>query len=289
MKKFCAAGLLALLFTSCEYRFDVESSLKSPILYVESIVGLPGDADYIKVQKAVPSGMDPMPDDEYVITEFAVRQNDAGLPLERVRDTVFFYTHAGKIAGSKLDLHIGAHGLAEVSAVTEVPSKPVFEVECAAAGDERRWTLRLSDDGCEHYAVMLSPVYEYSDGSVVRGSSFDLSSDFGESSFDLIFPSVMEVNFTDFNDEYHLTMFDRGDTRGGSISFLSTDIADNKVEVIVFALSDEAYGYLKAKYNREHNVLGILGLSPPNFAYSNISGGYGVFGAVSYSQRIIEL
>ncbi len=54
-------------------------------------------------------------------------------------------------------------------------------------------------------------------------------------------------------------------------------------------LSAEAYRYLRSRYEVANNDLAYLGWAPGNFAYTNISGGLGVFGGVaSYSSGWLD-
>ena len=66
--------------------------------------------------------------------------------------------------------------------------------------------------------------------------------------------------------------------------YYEPDDPSQKLKLLVYTLSEELYGYLNAEYNKNNNVLSMLGLAPSNFAYSNVDGGYGVLGG--YSLRI---
>ena len=52
-------------------------------------------------------------------------------------------------------------------------------------------------------------------------------------------------------------------------------------EVEIYALSEELYNYCKAQYLENFNILANFGVTPPNFTYSNVSGGIGIVGGVS--------
>ena len=49
----------------------------------------------------------------------------------------------------------------------------------------------------------------------------------------------------------------------------------------LFRLSPEFYNYAKAQYLCNFNMLSNFGVSPPNFTYSNISGGLGLVGGIA--------
>lgn len=53
--------------------------------------------------------------------------------------------------------------------------------------------------------------------------------------------------------------------------------------VKVFGVSPEFYRYSLARYKSQSDFLAMMGLAPAQFAWSNISGGFGVCGAVSSS------
>ena len=52
-------------------------------------------------------------------------------------------------------------------------------------------------------------------------------------------------------------------------------------QIEVFRLSDELYNYCKAQYLKDYNILSNFGVTPPNFTYSNVSGGLGIVGGIS--------
>ena len=87
---------------------------------------------------------------------------------------------------------------------------------------------------------------------------------------------------------YEFILLRGEDFENGEFIFAS-DPEGGDYQLLVYSLSDSAYGYLNARYNQESNILGILGLSPPNFAYSNVSGGYGVLGAASKKEILVGI
>ena len=54
-----------------------------------------------------------------------------------------------------------------------------------------------------------------------------------------------------------------------------------EVQMEVFRLSEELFNYCKAQYLMNFNMLSNFGLSPPNFTYTNVSGGVGIVGGIS--------
>ena len=61
-------------------------------------------------------------------------------------------------------------------------------------------------------------------------------------------------------------------------------VVTHQYRVLVYKLSTETFGYFGALYNQQSNFLAMLGLSAPNYAYTNISGGYGILGALTVAE-----
>ncbi len=59
---------------------------------------------------------------------------------------------------------------------------------------------------------------------------------------------------------------------------------DNRYRIVLYKVSDEFYHYCKSLYMIENNLFAEVGLSPTNFSYTNISGGFGVLGGLSATQ-----
>ena len=49
----------------------------------------------------------------------------------------------------------------------------------------------------------------------------------------------------------------------------------------LYRLSDEFYRYAKAQYLGNYNMLSNFGITPPNFTYTNVSGGLGIVAGIS--------
>ncbi|MBO7603524.1 MAG: DUF4249 family protein [Bacteroidales bacterium] len=56
---------------------------------------------------------------------------------------------------------------------------------------------------------------------------------------------------------------------------------ESKLQLEVFRLSEELYNYCKAQYLGNFNMLSNLGLSPPNFTYTNVHDGIGIVGGLN--------
>ena len=61
-------------------------------------------------------------------------------------------------------------------------------------------------------------------------------------------------------------------------------VVTHQYQILVYKLSTETFGYCGALYNQQSNFLAMLGLSAPNYAYTNISGGYGILGALTVAE-----
>ena len=57
---------------------------------------------------------------------------------------------------------------------------------------------------------------------------------------------------------------------------------ENSYKIFFYRLSDELFYYSKAQYLSNFDFLSNLGLTPANFTYSNVSGGLGIVGGISF-------
>ncbi|MBQ0077305.1 MAG: DUF4249 family protein [Bacteroidales bacterium] len=62
------------------------------------------------------------------------------------------------------------------------------------------------------------------------------------------------------------------------------EIISSRYKVQLFRLSEEFYYSAKAQYMKSLDFLSNLGLTPPNFTYTNIDGGLGYIGAISLAE-----
>ncbi len=82
-------------------------------------------------------------------------------------------------------------------------------------------------------------------------------------------------SYTDTTYTYNPNLYDDGGNLTEEDDTV-TVVQTVEYQVILTELSTELYGKLNAEFNAESNMLAMLGLSPPNYAYTNISGGYGI-------------
>ncbi len=112
----------------------------------------------------------------------------------------------------------------------------------------------------------------------------------GDGSGDLLSQGLREIAYSPLeNKNYRLTLLRGVEIDNGEFAFTTIYNPESKYKLVLLHLSDEAYGYFNAMYNKENNFLGKLGLAPANYAYTNIVNGYGVFGAVDRSEKLIKI
>jgi hypothetical protein len=58
----------------------------------------------------------------------------------------------------------------------------------------------------------------------------------------------------------------------------------SELRLELFRLSEELYNYCKAQYLGNFNMLSNLGLSPPNFTYTNVHDGIGIVGGLNLTR-----
>lgn len=91
----------------------------------------------------------------------------------------------------------------------------------------------------------------------------------------------ISYSFTPDNSlSYSYDMTDEnGAQTGESVDVLV--LTKHSYRIIFYNFTDEAVNYMKARDNQEYSKLNALGLYPPNFTYTNIRNGFGIFGGYS--------
>ncbi len=139
--------------------------------------------------------------------------------------------------------------------------------------------VELSKDS-ETLYWSTSPIVPFSIGAIGGALSDMISSAMGG--------GTMDINIGD-NKHISVLLFNSNDLTDGSICFNSDcsiygdypGEGDGKAVVVeyrlnIYSFSKECYYYFQALNNQDRNFLAQLGLSPPNYSYSNVAGGYGV-------------
>ena len=283
MKRIVLYITALVSLVSCEYQFDVVSSDKTPMLFIESIVGLDDAASDIKVLKTIPVGEPKESSLEVKGLSAELAVDGVPVALSKVEGQPYLMFPKVEQGAGELALKMKARGLPEISARTEVPERPQVEARAEVFPDRIKWTLSGGKES-QNYAICLN----------VRGEeggwkSVSVYADYtGGSYLEMLSSQLKTVYWQTYYYSYKFILLRGGDFENGELSFAS-DPETGDFQLLVYSLSDSAYGYLNARYNQESNILGILGLSPPNFAYSNVSGGYGVLGAASKKEILLSV
>lgn len=292
--------LLALcslcVLCSCEETFEIDSKGGSSRLFVQCYAGLE-DTTFVYVKKAVP--VNSSETSGFTLNNIGLKAD--GVPVELNKDSETLYWSTSTIAsGAKLIFEAEAAGLPKVSASSRVPEKLDFHTEARIEKSSYAGrVLRMK-------AVFDKPLPEnVYFGAVVMAHTTVISNSGVEDRYESIVPfsigavggglfdmmsSALEI---DLGGGKHVSvlLFDSNDLIDSSICFNSDDLridddslpeGESWAEVVVeyslgiYSFSKECYYYLQALNNQDRNFLAQLGLSPPNYSYSNVAGGYGV-------------
>lgn len=288
MKRYFVCIVMFVLCVSCEYQFDVESSDEAPKLFIESIAGFEDELTYMKVMKTTPIGNPRQSGEEYELQWKNLTFDGKEVPMYKVEGQPFYYYPELDDKTSEIFLKMKAEGMKDISAYTIVPPKPEVSVKYDLLSDRILWKLNIS--GSSYYAIALylktegdggTPESRWEEVSVYNNLD-------GMSLLEMLSSSFKKIEWRTYFSSFPLTLFRREEMEGGVLS-IASDKMEGEYKVEVYSLSESAYGYLNAIYNQSNNYLGMLGLSPPNFAYSNIEGGYGVLGAVRKTEKLISV
>ena len=286
MKRFGLAVSLLVLMTSCEYRFDVSSPVAGTRMFVEGIIGLE-DTDYIRVQKAVPVGKDAQDGDSYEVESIVYTEDGRAHALEKIDTLQFYAAHGTPAPGSVLRFSLSTKGEPAVSAITTVPDVPQASWTCTVINGTAHWKMTVDSPEDRYYALMCYGRYEFEDGEY-WGATTVSADQAGTSYYETLTAQLRQTTWVSAYEPYRLTVL-RGDELSGGTFAFATDGTGSAYRMVLLGLSEEAYSYLNAKYNKENNMLAMIGLSPANFAYTNVEGGYGVFAAVSRTEETIQI
>ena len=274
MKKLLYIVAALFLLTACEYEFDVTSPVGETRMFVESISGITGAKSYINVKKAVPVGQAKSKGTEYSLESFTLTQDGKELALtkEGTEGTFSFVPEA--IPGSRLELRLKAQGMEEIRASSLMPAPiELEEVKCEPREDRLYWDLSFKPEAQNLLLFIDDDHFHW----------FNIYSIAENSMLEALASQLKTVNWQVEDLNYSYVMIDKESLQENSHLLFGSSAATGKIRLHLISLSDEAYGYLNAKYNRDNNFMALLGLSPPNFAYSNVENGFGVFSATTES------
>lgn len=274
MKKLLYIVAALFLLTACEYEFDVTSPVGETRMFVESISGITGAKSYINVKKAVPVGQAKSKGTEYSLESFTLTQDGKELALtkEGTEGTFSFVPEA--IPCSRLELRLKAQGMEEIRASSLMPAPIELEdVKCEPMEDRLYWDLSFKPEAQNLLLFIDDDHFHW----------FNIYSIAENSMLEALASQLKTVNWLVEDLNYSYVMIDKESIQENSHLIFGSSAATGKIRLHLISLSDEAYGYLNAKYNRDNNFMALLGLSPPNFAYSNVENGFGVFSATTES------
>ena len=274
MKKFLYIVAALFLLTACEYEFDVTSPVGETRMFVESISGITGAKSYINVKKAVPVGHDKSKDTEYSLESITLTQDGKELALTKEGTEGTFSYVPEAIPGSRLELRLKAQGIEEIRASSLMPAPIELEdVKCEPMEDRLYWDLSFKPEAQNLLLFIDDDHFHW----------FNIYSIAENSMLEALASQLKTVNWLVEDLNYSYVMIDKESIQENSHLIFGSSAATGKIRLHLISLSDEAYGYLNARYNRDNNFMALLGLSPPNFAYSNVENGFGVFSATTES------
>ena len=274
MKKLLYIVAALFLLTACEYEFDVTSPVGETRMFVESISGITGAKSYINVKKAVPVGQDKSKGTEYSLESFTLTQDGKELALTKEGAEGTFSYVPEAIPGSRLELRLKAQGMEEIRASSLMPAPIELEdVKCEPMEDRLYWDLSFKSEAQNLLLFIDDDHFHW----------FNIYSIAENSMLEALASQLKTVNWLVEDLNYSYVMIDKKSIQENSHLIFGSSAATGKIRLHLISLSDEAYGYLNARYNRDNNFMALLGLSPPNFAYSNVENGFGVFSATTES------
>ena len=317
MKKNISIILLAALgFCSCEERFELNDVGGEPRMYVECYAGL-ADTTIVQLYKAMPVNAKASDGRDYTLKRLDLKVNGTPVSLKPLSD--LYYTDTPIAAGSQLSLEVETAETAPVSATTTVPNKPVFTVTAEMIGGPvmpyiqftidfqgaieasdrygigiKQYIKTHRDDGSDDVEYDMSSAPTMINGDIALEHSLTVmgypeSFHFGTFSGEDV-EDGKRINAIMMYDPREYTWEEIQYDDDGNETGTVTVTLSLKLQIQILRFSEESYGYLNSLYNRQENLLAMLGFCPPTVAYTNISGGYGVLGGLSLAEsEIIDI
>ena len=289
LKKYSIIALLgdACLFSSCEEEFEVKVEDTSPKIFLQGMVS-PFLNSPVYAYKAVPVGVVRSDAQDFTVRDLSLKINGTEVGLVEEEGVQGWRSELDYNEGDELEFTISTRETGEATAVTTIPRMLGFSADSTLVEGNVIYTIRfdetLDEDSKFAVAVILA------DDEYLRVSSRPLSK-----------PGEDKTLLGGMEDDFRMVYLpfgfgckafdgalfngkELGKEKTLSLSVPYHEPEGQKLKLLVYTLSEELYGYLNAEYNKNNNVLSMLGLAPSNFAYSNVDGGYGVLGG--YSLRI---
>ncbi len=261
---FIIIAIFCLALSACEVEFDIKGLDSEPLFLMDGHVRKdpfsPGGCSFQMYLYGVPSAAGDREFDKDARCSLKVYKNSE---LIDTKDYITISTFYGLIAdfyegvcpGDEITITAESAGFPAALSRTVIPQEPpAVDVSYSLEGNDLKIRFSFEDNAAtdDAYAICFRKIFSNRppDDSQI-GTSFDLSfGELSESSFLDIGP--FDVSWED-GDRYY-----------------------------------ERLRYEIACNDKGSNVLGFIGLSPVTFAYTNVSGGSGVFssGNVGYSDWV---
>ena len=317
MKKKISIILLAALgFCSCEERFELNDVGGEPRMYVECYAGL-ADTTIVQLYKAMPVNAKASDGRDYTLRRLDLKVNGTPVSLKPLSD--LYYTDSPIAAGSQLSLEVETAETAPVSATTTVPNKPAFTMAAEMIGGPVMPYIQFTIDfqgaieASDRYGIGIKQYIKTHRDDGSDDVEYDMSAAPTMINGDIALEHSLTV--MGYPESFHFGMFSGEDVEDGkrinaimmydpreyTWEEIQYDDDGNetgtvtvtlslKFQIQILRFSEESYGYLNSLYNRQENLLAMLGFCPPTVAYTNISGGYGVLGGLSLAEsEIIDI
>ena len=293
---FIFTGICCLMMSACEVEFDIEGLDSEPLFiidgHVRNEIYAPGTCYLSMYIYGAPSAAGDREFDKDARCTLKVYKNSE---LVDTKDYITISTFFGLIADSYPDVSPGdeititaeSPGFPTATSRTVIPqTPPEVELSCEVEDKALRIHFSFVDDAEteDAYAVCFRTIPGWNlpdDGQI--GGSIDIpfkdspeSSMPGSGPFDVTWEDgsryygIFDDTFNGGRKEYDITIPDTG-------QFSSYGEQNLYLRVELQRISPERLRYEIACRDKASNVLGFIGLSPVTFAYTNVSGGSGVF------------
>lgn len=290
---FLLSSAIMLISTSCESEFELkgmDDEDRLHITFIPSTFMLPHEMAITGARSVN------KPAQEYQSpSNLSIRLTADGeeIALE-AKDQDHFLAHYEFIPGQIVRIEASADGFRPAYAETVIP-EPVKEFKTTIVKSDEDYNSRLKvtveyPDNPEtkdvYGALVVCETVDTHTGTRFSetGDIYPIYDDFGET-------ECRTASFNNFDIAY---WNDSKETSGGrqkmEFEFTGTvyDAGSHTVEikyqVLLLKVSPEFYRYYNGQWDADNNALSFIGLSAPTFTYTNIMGGIGVLGSISYAE-----
>ena len=306
-------ALAAFLPWACEREFDPKLSDSDNQLLLEGVVA--GDGGIrLTLSRVTPIGASYLVrTNDFMVEEISVTADGRSVKAQK-QDAQHWFVAGENAPGSSLELSIRAYDAGALRARTTVPPRPVIdgaEVTLAESQEDEGTVVQIAlslgeeirpEDRFglfvdrEMTTVVVTPQGEEYTYSNILNLGQTLPTEDAYLERLMQGKARMDIKFSpDGKDGEQMLMLHGADLQDGKISAFYATKADHRVELLpgyksttryrfrcrLYRLSPELYSYLAAQYNKDNAGTSRYGLAPANYNYSNVQGGYGVFGAIS--------